>query len=278
VTALSVVIVNYNTRDDLRLCLAALAQSTIADQTEVIVVDNASTDGSAALVRADFPWVVLLEPGRNLGFCAGNNYGVARASGVYALLLNPDTVIQPGSLAALVQFMDANPDYAGATMQLRYPDGTIQRTCSAVTAYLYLLLTHTPLGWIMSAARRRAEAAHWYAGWQRDRDRDVAAIPGSCTLLRRADLRLDERLFLYFNEDELAHRCAGRRFRFLADPFITHREKSSTRTARAAQIYFRDLLTFTHAQFGWPRMALLWVLSRPLAWGIQLKWRLRRLG
>lgn len=273
--ALSVVIVNYNTRDDLRLCLTALAASTIADQTEVIVVDNASSDGSAALVKGEFPWVTLLEPGRNLGFCAGNNYGVDRARGVYALLLNPDTVIQPGSLAALVSFMDAHPEYAGATLQLRYPDGTIQRTCSAVTAYPYLLLTHTPLGWIVPAARRRAEAAHWYAGWERDRDYDVAAIPGSCTLLRRADLRLDERLFLYFNEDELAHRYAGRRFRFLAAPFITHREKSSTRTARASALYFRDLLTFTRGQFGWPRMALLWALSRPLAWGIQLKWRLR---
>lgn len=269
---LSVIIVSYNTCADLRLCLSALLRSTIADQTEILVVDNASSDGSAAMVRAEFPSVRLLEPGRNLWFCAGNNYGLAHARGHYALLLNPDTVVDPGSLAALVTFMDEHPDYAGATLQLRYPDGRIQRTCSAIATYRYLLLTHTPLGLIARRARQRAEADHWYAGWERDRDRDVAAVPGSCTFMRRADLRLEEKLRLYFNEDDLARRWAGRKFRFLAGPPIIHREKSSTRTAAASRIYFRDLFTFTRIHFGFGRAALLWLLSRPLAWGIQLKW------
>lgn len=273
---LSVVIVSYNTRDDLRLCLDALLRSTLIDQTEILVVDNASTDGSAAMVRADFPTVRLLEPGRNLWFCAGNNYGLEHARGGYALLLNPDTIVDPRSLETLVTFMDAHPDYAGATLQLRYPDGVIQRTCSAAASYRYLLLTQTPLGMILRGARQRAEAVHWYAGWERDRDYDVAAIPGSCVLMRRAELHLDDRLLLYFNEDDLAHRCAGRRFRFLAAPSIIHREKSSTRTAAASRIYFRDLLRFTRTHFGPGHAVLLWALSRPLAWGIQLKWWLNR--
>jgi len=274
---LSVIIVSYNTRDDLRLCLESLLRSTIADQIEIIVIDNASTDGSAAMVRADFPTVRLLEPGRNLWFCGGNNHGLERARGAYALLLNPDTIIAPESLEALVNFMDAHPDYAGATLQLRYPDGTVQRTCSAAATYRYLLLTQTPLGMLLRDARQRVEAAHWYAGWERDRDYDVAAIPGSCALMRRADLRLDDRLLLYFNEDDLARRCAGRKFRFLAGPPIVHREKSSTRTAAASRIYFRDMITFTRTHFGPWRAALLWWLSRPLAWGIQVMWWIRRL-
>lgn len=271
---ISVVIVNYNTREDLRLCLTALRQQTIA--AEVIVVDNASSDGSAAMVRSDFPEVRLIEPGRNTWFCLGNNLGVAEASGDYALLLNPDTVPPPDALETLVSFMEAHSDYAGATLRLHYPDGVVQRTCSRIATWRYLMLTQTPLGMLLRSARRDAEAWHWYAGWERDRDFDVEAIPGSCTLMRRSDLRLDENLRLYFNEDDLARRFAGRKFRFLAAPSVLHREKAATRTARASRIYFDDLMTYTRKHHGFARMALLWVCSRPLAWAIQLRWQLRR--
>lgn len=271
---LSVIIVNYNTCADLRACLTALHDCR--PMPEVIVVDNASSDGSAEMVAAEFPRVVLLTPGRNTWFCGGNNLGVAVAHGEYALLLNPDTVPPPGAMAALVQFMDAHPDYAGATLQLRYPDGTIQRTCSRIPTYRYLLLAHTPLGWLLRGARQRAAAHHWYEdeGWARDRDFDVEAIPGSCTLMRRAELKLDENLLLYFPEDDLAQRHAGRKFRFLAEPPIIHREKSATRTPLATRIYFRDMLTYTRKHHGWAGMALLWLLSRPLDWGLAIKWRL----
>lgn len=272
---LSVIIVSYNTRDDLQACLTALMQSHSAAETEIIVVDNASSDGSAAMVRAHFPAVRLLEPGRNLWFCGGNNHGLDQATGDYTLLLNPDTLVQPGSLAALVGFMDDHPEYAGVTMQLRYPPaagsgevGVIQRTCSAVTTYRYLLLTHTVLTFLLPGLRQRAEAAHWDANWARDRDHDVAAMPGSCALMRRDDLRLEGRLRLYFNEDDLARRFAGRRFRFLAGPHIVHREKSATRTRLATRIYFDDLLIFTGLHFGAARRVVLWALSRPLLWGV----------
>jgi GT2 family glycosyltransferase len=271
---ISVIIVNYNTRDDLRACLSALRQQTIP--AEVIVVDNASTDGSAAMVREVFPEVRLIEPGHNTWFCRGNNLGIAQAAGEYALLLNPDTVPPPNALETLIAFMDAHPEYAGATLRLHYPDGQVQRTCSRIATYRYLLLTQTPLGWLLRAARRRAEDWHWYAGWERDRDFDIEAIPGSCTLMRRADLRLDEDLRLYFNEDDLARRHAGQKFRFLAAPSVLHREKAATRTARASQIYFQDLITYTRKHHGRARAVLLWLCSRPLAWAIQLRWRLRR--
>lgn len=273
---LSIIIVNYNTRDDLQQCLASLHQAE--PLPEIIVVDNASADGSAALVRAQFPRVHLIEPGRNTWFCSGNNLGLASARGKYALLLNPDTIVPPGALEAMVSFMEANPQYAGVTLQLRYPDGTIQRTCSRIPTYRYLLLAHTPIGWLLRGARRRAADHHWYAGWERDRDFDVEAIPGSCTLMRRAELRLDDDLLLYFPEDDLARRGNGRKFRFLAAPPIIHREKSATRTAAATRIYFRDMVVYARKHHGWPRAALLWLLTRPLAWGMALKWRLRGAG
>lgn len=270
----SVIIVNYNTRDDLRACLTSLMQSTLL--AEVIVVDNASTDGSAAMVRAEFPSVRLIESTDNTWFCGGNNLGLDAAVGRYALLLNPDTIVPPHALETLFHFMETHPEYAGATLQLRYPDGGVQRTCSRAPTYRYLLLANTPLGQIFRAAKRRYDDHHWYAGWERDHDHDVEAVPGSCTFMRRAELRLDDRLRLYFPEDDLARRLNGRKFRFLARPYIIHREKASTRTAAASAIYFRDLILYTRKHHGWARAALLWALSRPLAWAIQWRWRKRR--
>ncbi len=273
-STVSVVIVNYNTRDDLRACLVALAASE-RPADEIIVVDNASSDGSAEMVRAEFPAITLIEPGHNTWFCGGNNLGAAFAQGDYVLLLNPDTVVQPGSLGALMAFMETHPEYAGATMQLRYPDGSIQRTCSRLIAYRWLLLTHTPLGWLQPGARRAADDRHWYAEWGRDSDRDVETMPGSCTLMRRADFAYDSDLRLYFPEDDLARRFAGQKFRFLASAYIIHREKSATRSWGALVLYYRDLLHFTRKHFGWQAAALLWLLSRPLYWGMALRWRIR---
>lgn len=270
---LSVVIVNYNTWADLRACLAALEKCT--PRPQVIVVDN---DNSASAVPRVYPWVNYLPQPENRWFCGGNNVGLAAAHGEYALLLNPDTIPQPGALAALIAFMDAHPEYSGATVQLRYPDGRIQRTCSQLPTYNYLLLNHTPLGWLLRGARRRANHRHWYYGWDRASDRDVAVLPGSCLLMRRADLRLDDTLLLYFPEDDLAQRFTEAKFRFLAGSYIIHREKAATRSWRATQVYFRDLIVYTRKHHGAARAALLWALSRPLLWSMALRWQLRRAG
>ncbi|MFN8531494.1 MAG: glycosyltransferase family 2 protein [Anaerolineae bacterium] len=269
---LSVIIVNYNTREDLRACLTALHDCR--PMPEIIVVDNASRDGSAAMVKQEFPRVVLLEPGHNTWFCGGNNLGVAAAHGEYALLLNPDTIPPPGALGLMVRYMDQHPAYAGVTMQLRYPNGEIQRTCSRIPTFRYLLLTQTPLQWIFRGACRKAQQQHWYEheGWTRETDFDVEAVPGSCTLMRRDELHLNEELLLYFPEEDLAQQAGGRKFRFLSEMSIIHREKSATRSPLAMRIYFQDMITYTRRYHGKGRALLLWLASRPLKWGLEIRW------
>jgi N-acetylglucosaminyl-diphospho-decaprenol L-rhamnosyltransferase len=261
---LSVVIVNYNTRDLLRDCLISLQAATLP--VEVIVVDNASVDGSAAMVRDEFPAVRLLAQTTNTWFCGGNNIGIDAATGDYVLLLNPDTVVPPDTLGQMVAFMDAHPDYAGVTTQLRYPDGSIQRTCSRVPTYAYLLLNHTPLGWLFPRWRDRTNAHHWYddENFTRESARDVAVLPGSCLMMRHADLRLADDLLLYFPEDDIGQQWRDAKFRFLTDSAITHREKSATRSWLASRVYFRDMLVYTRRHHGAIRAALLWLLTRPL--------------
>ncbi len=262
----SVIIVNYRTRAHLEKCLPALAACMLS--IEVIIVDN---DGSAAGLDTAYPTVRVLPQPENSWFCGGNNIGIAAARGQYVLLLNPDTIPQPGALESLVTFMNAHPDYRGATVQLRYPDGRIQRTCSRIPTYSALLLNHTPLGVLLSGWRRRVNAHQWYEDWTRDSARDVEVLPGSCLLMRRADVWLNTDLRLYFPEDDLAQRYHGQKFRFLADSCILHDEKSVTQSWQATQIYFRDLLRYTRQHHGGLAWALLTLLSRPLLWGMALR-------
>ena len=266
---LSVVIVSYNTRELLRKCLDSLLASR-GITLEVIVVDNASSDGSADMVRADFPQVCLLAQASNAWFCGGNNIGSAAATADHVLLLNPDTEVAPDALAIMLSFLRENPDYSGVTAQLRYPDGATQMTCAGIPTLENLLLDYSLPGWLLPARKRRLHNELVYADWQRDSDRDVEAIPGSCTLVRRKDARLDDELLLYFPEEALARRLGGR-MRFLAAAKILHHEKSSTRNWLATRIFFRDMLVYTRKHHGAGAMLALWLLSRPLYWAMWLR-------
>ena len=117
---LSILIVNWNTREFTQGCLSSLLSTSdrlengrlVFErlQAEVIVVDNGSHDGSAALIREEFPWATLIQNDQNLGFAPANNQAYRISSGRYLLLLNSDTRVQDGALQALVDFMDAHPD------------------------------------------------------------------------------------------------------------------------------------------------------------------------
>src|SRR6478752_298036 len=105
---ISIIIVTYNTRRQTLECLASLANET-PDGTEVVLVDNGSTDGTAPAVRAAFPQVTVDEAGENLGFARGVNRGIARSTGQQVLLLNPDTTVLPGAIRMLSAFAVAHP-------------------------------------------------------------------------------------------------------------------------------------------------------------------------
>ena len=266
---LSVVIVNYNTRDLLRNCLRSL-RASVGLALEVIVVDNASSDQSADMVRDEFPEALLLAQPQNTWYCGGNNIGISRASADYVLLLNPDTVVAPPALARMRRFLMNRPDFAGVTAQMRYPDGRIQHTCSKIPGYRSLMLDYTVLGCLFPTAKNRIHADLFYADWDRRRSRGVEVIPGSCMLMRRQDIRLDDDLLLYFPEDALAqsHR---RPAYFLADAKVEHHEKSSTRTRLATTVFFRDMSVYCRKRYGILPMLLLWCLSRPVYWAMWLK-------
>ena len=151
---LGIVTVSYNVRELLRQCLASVQESLAGapESAEVVVVDNASSDGSAEMVRREFPWVRLLANERNAGFAAANNLGL-RALGFpgdggprYALLLNPDTVVRGAALAELVAFMECTPAAGACGPRLVYGDGSFQHSAfrfpTVTMAFLDFFVPH----------------------------------------------------------------------------------------------------------------------------------------
>ena len=127
---LSIVILNFNTEALTRVCLQTVFASRLGPYTmEVIVCDNGSTDGSIAMVKNEFPEVILIENKKNAGFAAGNNPGMKRAKGRYILLLNSDTEMPKGTLLAMISFMDENPQAGAATCKVLLPDGNLDPAC-----------------------------------------------------------------------------------------------------------------------------------------------------
>jgi len=125
----SVVVVNWNTRELLRECLASVVAQMAEVDLGLLVVDNASTDGSADMVGSEFPRARLWVNPENRGFAAANNQALAEARGRIAFLLNSDAYLKPGALRALVDYMDAHPEDAVVGMRVLNPDGTTQPSC-----------------------------------------------------------------------------------------------------------------------------------------------------
>lgn len=274
---LSIVLVSYNTRAILARTLEALLDDLQGIDAEIIVVDNASSDGSAALVRQRFPCVTLLENAENRFYAAGNNQGLAASRGRHVLLLNPDAEPRPGTIPAMLADMTAHREAGILSCRLLFPDGRLQRNCSRRRSYAQLLLEYTPLRLLFPGQRQRLLATQWYQDWDRTTSRDVDVLPGSCLLVRREVIErvggLDERLRMYFAEDDwcLRIREAGFQVRYAAVGDVIHPEGASVRQAAglARRMYFEDLVRYTRKHFGLWRAAALWLLSRPTRWALE---------
>jgi N-acetylglucosaminyl-diphospho-decaprenol L-rhamnosyltransferase len=250
---LAVIIVNWNVRDLLRRCLASLDESARRSglATTVIVVDNASHDGSAGMVRAEFPGVHLVASERNLGFTAGNNLGL-RALSEYpedslprgVLFLNPDAEIIGDALAIMVRYLDTHPAVGVVGPQLRYPDGTVQssrrRFPTLATAFFESTLLQR--WWPRNGILRR----YYMADLPDDAEQEVDWLVGACLMVRRETLAqvggFDEGFFMYSEELDWCRRARalGWRVVYLPAAQVLHHEgKSSEQVIPARHIHFQ---------------------------------------
>jgi GT2 family glycosyltransferase len=198
----SAIIVSYNTRQMTLECLEALLYELKDIPSEVLLVDNASADGSAAAICSAFPQVTLVESAQNLGFGGGNNLAMRRAKGRYLLLINTDAFPHPGAVGKLITYMDRNPHVALAGPRLLNKDGSLQRSCyrfpSPARAWAENL-------WISALFTSESPLGD-YRRWSHDRERTVDWVIGACCLVRREAYAevggFDERFFMYAEETD----------------------------------------------------------------------------
>lgn len=280
---LSIILVNYNTREALRRCLDSIQRERGSLNIEVIVIDNGSRDGSAEMIREHGLGVHVIEPGRNTWFTGGNNLGIAAAQGEYILILNTDTIVQPGMLQSALTYLREHPMVAAVTCQMRHLDGQLQSICAGVPTYVDLLLGYTFLGVILSRWRDRRRARLWYADWDRRTTRAVDVIPDSCLMASLSLLRqingFDERLKLYFTEEDICIRIRtmNREIHFVSNAVLLHEEHASTSQVQrlASKVYFDDLVAFVRKYHGRLAAIALAALVVPTRMGMDLaqRWR-----
>ncbi len=244
---LSIVIVSFNARADLARCLASLHDPAPATPYEIIVVDNASSDGSAA-AAGQWPDVRTIEAGANLGFARASNVGIRASGGGLLLLLNSDTIVGPGAIDRLVALLQQDDRVAVVGPRLVDDRGRVELSFGSMIGPFTELRQKLLVGGHQrglpgaSAMVERLTSRRGFPDW----------VSGACLLVRRADAEavglLDERYFLYAEDVDFcaAVRARGRLVLFAPDVTIVHRRGRSAATAPAATsaAYRRSQLAF----------------------------------
>ncbi len=215
------------------MCLRGLLSLPSRHQREIIVVDNASADGTPEMVRQEFPSARCLALPKNIGFGPGNNAGLQASIGKYILIMNPDIVILDDALDRLIDFMETHPEVGLVGPQLRNPDGSIQFSCYHFPTPLIPLYRRTPLGhW---AVGQKALAHYLMTDWDHQTIREVDWLLGAFLVARRSMIdqlgSFDERFFLYFEDADLCRRAWQSGWRVVYNPEMQvvhyHRRESA---------------------------------------------------
>jgi GT2 family glycosyltransferase len=244
---LSIVIVSWNTKDLLKQCLSSVILAAQQYEHEVFVVDNASSDGSAAMVRSEFPELKLITNASNQGFAAATNQGLRLCIGKYVLLLNPDTIPSQQCLSELVTFAEQNAEVGAIGAKLLNADGSLQGnergnfpTKQTLFSYAFFLSRLFPRSRFFRGSAVFTDSLHPV---------EVDWVSGACILLRREAVEevglLDERIFMYGEDVELCWRLRRARWKvyYHANAAIVH---------YGAQSFVKQDTTFLRAKtMGW---------------------------
>ncbi len=256
---LSIIIVNWNTRDLLQQCLEAVHATVHGLAFEVWVVDNASTDGSLAMLREEFPQVQVIENQENLGFARANNQALERCVGRYALLLNSDAFLGVGAAVALFGALQADPRAGIAGARLVYPDGRAQRSYSCLPSLLGEVGSLLGMDKVNTRVGKKGKGEV----------KEVGAVSGACLLARRAMLDeiglLDELFFMFSEEIDLCKRAWAAGWKVLHVPAagVVHVAGGSSglTSGRVLQLY-RGKVQYFEKHYGLRTSQLLFAAMR----------------
>lgn len=252
----SIIIVSWNTRELLRACLASIETAAGAVTREVIVVDNASRDGSTEMVESEFSNVRLVRNADNFGFAAANNQGMELARGRYVLLLNSDTLVLDGAIEKAITFADQTPGAGIVGCRTIFPDGRMQRNCFLFPSVLNLFLTVTKLSHRFKS--HPFFGRYRFGWWDYLSAREVDGVAGCFMLVQRAAIEhvgpMAEHYFMYAEDADWCWRFrnAGYSVWYTPDPCIIHlHDASASQDATAMRVqYRRSILAFIEQRSG----------------------------
>jgi len=269
--SVDIVIVTYNSAEHIGACLDSIAASDFTGPIHTVVVDNASSDDTIAVVTAHPAAVQLLASATNRGFAAACNQGIRATSGDLVLLLNPDACLEPATLERMVTYLNAHPQVAIVGPRLVQEDGSLQRDISATglfPSFRQALFEYTRLGSLRPQSP-------WYRNYflldfDRVSNRRVAMVQGACFLFRRGILRdtglLDEDFFLYFEETDFCKRAADRgwEIHYVGEAAARHIGSRSMQGGRPSARYFiASMYRFHRKHYGLAEAAALWAILMP---------------
>lgn len=240
----SIIVTNYNTRDLLRACFASMEGRLGRPWLEVILVDNASADGSAEMTREEFPDVRVFVQERNEGFAHANNRGIRASRGRHVLILNSDTEIVDDALERMRDHMEAHPDIGALGARLLNTDGTVQLSCRSFPSYRTVLFHRYSL-MTRLFPRNRYSAEYLMTDTNHDETMDVDWVSGACMMVRRETMDavglLDEGFFMYAEDVDWCYRMkqAGWRVCYLPQAEVRHHIGRSTRNVPYRMTYER---------------------------------------
>lgn len=247
---LSITICSWNTVDDLRACLGSLENIRDEANFEVIVIDNNSEDGSPTMVGNEHPWVRLEAMSKNLGFVGGQNHAASIRKGRHVLPLNSDTVVHPGAIKGLVEYLESHPEAGVVAPMLLNPDGSLQFSCRRFPNPLAALFRNTLLGRLFP--NNRFTKDYLMQDWDHDGPREVDWVSGAAFLARDTlveEIGLFDPNFVMFCEDvDFCFQTwrLGKKVIYLPDYQITHAIGRSTDKAPNRMIgrFHRSMFLF----------------------------------
>ncbi|MDP3971189.1 MAG: glycosyltransferase family 2 protein [bacterium] len=220
---ISIIILNYKTKHLLRLVIKNLQDLNITLPYEIIVIDNASQDGSVEMVEELYPNIKLIVNPKNTGHAHGNNLGIAQAKGEYLLIMNSDIIFsKPSDIMKMIMYLDEHQNVGLLGPQLRNGDGTIQKSCFRPYGRFTPIYRRTPLGKFGPAQRDLDR--HLMSDFDHNSLREVDWILGACIFVRKSAIEkvgsFNEKFFLYFADFELCDRLRNSDYKVIYYPDV----------------------------------------------------------
>jgi GT2 family glycosyltransferase len=245
---LSIIIITWNSQEFIQNCLDSIFLSQRNFESEVIMVDNGSSDQTTKIIETLYPQVNLIQNKKNLGYAKANNQGIEESQGKYVLLLNPDTQVLENSLALVYEFMEENPQVGALGPKLLNPDKTIQPSVREFPTFSTLI-------WEFSGLSRLFPKSRIFGRWRMgyfafDQTREVDQPMGSCLMLRRETLEevgiLDENFPMFFNDVDLCNRIKNAEWKIYFYPRaeVIHQKGASTSQVKRRMIWLSHLAFF----------------------------------